>query len=478
MAGASALLTQPRTVLRECADGSLLLRSMQRQESCPATVIHSLRLWALKQPYQPLVAERDAHGEWCTSSYGTVTYLADAIGEALLGMGLGPTRPLLILSGNTVNHLLMTLGAMTAGIPVAPVSVASSLRGRDHARLRAIAALVEPGAVYAEDAGGYAAALGVLDGITAIIGCGRRAGAARLRSLLATRPGGGIREAFASLSPDSLAKILFESGPDGEQKGVLITHRMLTANQQMMRQAWEFLREERPLVVDGLPWSDGFCGNHNVNMVLTNGGTLHIDDGQATGDEFGRTIANLSDVRPSIYFNVPAAYARLVPALEADAAFASRFFSRLHLAFNAAGTLPDGLRARFREVAVRTTGQAVPVVGSWGATETGSAVTTGNLGHTDYRCIGAPLPGAEVKLVPAGHAYEIRVKGPMVTPGYFKRPDLTAAAFDDGGYFCSGAAASLADLRDPDAGLLLHGRITRAGDPRFNILRQLAFAFS
>jgi feruloyl-CoA synthase len=406
MAGASALLAQPRTVVRECADGSLLPRSLQGQESCPATVIHSLRLWALKQPYQPLVAERDAHGEWCTSSYGTVAYLTEAIGEALLAMALGPTRPLLILSGNTVNHLLLTLGAMTAGIPVAPAGVAPSPRGRDHARLRAIAALVEPGAVYAEDAGGYAAALDALNAIPAIIGCGRRAGAVRLRSLLATRPGGAVRAAFASLSPDSPAQILVESGPDGEPKGVPITHRMLTANQQMMRQACEFLRDERPLVVDGLPWSDGFCGNHNVNMVLTNGGTLHIDDGQATRGEFGATIANLSDVRPTIYFNIPAAYARLVPALEADPAFASRFFSRLELAFNAAGTLPDGLRARFRAAAVRTTGRAVPVVGSWGAT------------------------------------------------------------------------AGLADLRDPDAALLLHGRIARAGDPRFTILRQLAFAFS
>jgi feruloyl-CoA synthase len=407
MAGASALQTQPRTVLRERADDSPLLRSMQRQESCPATVVHSLRLWALKQPYQPLVAERDAHGEWRTSSYGTVAYLADAIGEALLAMGLGPRRPLLILSGNTVNHLLMTLGAMTAGIPVAPVSVAHSLRSRDHTRLRAIAALVEPGAVYAEDAGRYAAALGALDGVPAIIGCGRRAGAARLRSLLATRPGSGIREAFTSLSPDSLAKILFESGPDGEPKGVLITHRMLTANQQMMRQAWASLCEERPQAVDGLPWSDGAGGNQGIDMVLANGGTLHIDDGQATESGYDRTIDNLSDVRPTIYFNVPEAYARLVPALEADAGFAMRFFSRLQLAFDAIGALPDGLRARFHEVAIRTTGHAVPVVVPWEAAETGPAACTGNFDQADYWDICAPPPSAEVEMQASGPSLNI-----------------------------------------------------------------------
>jgi feruloyl-CoA synthase len=407
MAGASALQTQPRTELRECANGSLVPRSVQQQQSCPATVIHSLRLWALKSPYHPLVAERAADGEWCTSSYGTVAYHADAIGEALLAMGLGPRRPLLILSGNTVNHLLMTLGAMTAGIPVAPVSVAHSLRSRDHARLRAIAGLVGPGAVYAEDASRYAAALDALDGVPAVVGGGRRAGAARLRSLLATRPGRGIRDAFASLSPDSLAKILFESGPDGEPKGVPITHRMLTVNQQMMRQAWAFLHEERPLAVDGLPWSDGADGNQGIDMVLANGGTLHIDDGQATESGYGRTIDNLSDVRPTIYFDVPEAYARLVPALEADAGFAMRFFSRLGLAFDAAGALPDGLRARFHEVAIRTTGHAVPVVVPWEAAENRAApeASTGNLDHADY---------LDMCASPASAAVKMRSRGPSL----------------------------------------------------------------
>ncbi|HTR94600.1 MAG TPA: AMP-binding protein [Trebonia sp.] len=408
MAGATALQTQQRTLLREYAYGDVLLRSVQQQqETCPATVIHSLRLWALKQPYHPLVAERVADGEWCTSSYGTVAYLADAIGEALLTMGLGPGRPLLILSGNTVNHLLMTLGAMTAGIAVAPVSVAHSLRSRDHARLRAIAALVEPGAVYAEDASRYAAALDALGGVPAIIGCGRRPGAARLRPLLATRPGSGIREAFAALSPDSLAKILFESGPEGAPKAVLITHRTLTANQQMMRQAWGSLREERPLVVDGLPWSDGAGGNQGIDMVLANGGTLHIDDGQATDSGYDRTIDNLSDVRPTIFFDVPDAYARLVPALEADAGFADLFFSRLQLAFDAIGALPDELRTRFHEVAIRTTGHAVRVVVPWEAPETGPAASTGTSDHADYRDICASPPSAVVKTQASGPSLTI-----------------------------------------------------------------------
>jgi feruloyl-CoA synthase len=463
MLAENSLFTPPTTVLQTCPDGSLLLRSAQPPGDWPDTVVHSLRIWALKQPYQPLIAERSTLGGWRECSYGEAAAAADAIGEALLRMGLGAGRPLLILSGNSINHLLMTLGAMTAGIPVAPVNIADSLRSTDHARLRAIAELIGPGAVFAEDAGCFAAALDTLKPVPVIIGTGRLAGAGRLRDLLATRPGSRVARAFAELCPGSLAKIFFEPGPAGELKGVLTTHRMLSANQQMMRQAWAFLREERPLVVDWLPWSHAFGGNHNVYMVLTNGGTLYVDAGRPASGRFAQTIANLADVPPTIYFNIPAGYATLVPALESDSAFARRFFSRLRLAFTATATLPDELRDRFRDVAIRATGQPVPVTCSWGETETAPAVTTANFDYDDARCIGAPLPGAEVKLVPAEGAYEIRVKGPNVTPGYFGRADLTAAAFDEAGFYRSGAAVTLADRRDPDAGLLLYGRVTEAG---------------
>jgi feruloyl-CoA synthase len=453
-----ALFTPPSTVLQECPDGSLLLRSAQQPGDWPDTVVHSLRIWAVRQPYRPLIAERDALGKWRECSYGEAAFTADAIGEALLHAGLGPDRPLLVLSGNSINHLLMTLGAMTAGIPVASVSAAYSLRSSDHAELRAIAELVRPGAVFAEESGCFGPALDALAPVPAIIATGRRTGAVRLRSLLATRPGSRVARAFAGLCPDSLAKVFFESGPAGELRGVLHTHRMLAANQQMMRQAWPFLHDERPSVVDWLPWSSVFGGNHNVYMVMTNGGTLYVDAGRPAPGRFTQTLANLADKPPTIYFNMPAGYAMLVPALESDAALAELFFSRLRLAFSATAMLTDELRDRFRTVAVRATGRAVPLTGGWGETETGPAVTTANFDCADARCIGAPLPGAEVKLVPGRDAYEIRVRGPMVTPGYFGRGDLTAVAFDEAGFYRTGTAVTLADLHDPDAGLLLYGR--------------------
>lgn len=455
-----SLFAPPRITVDKHPDG-LVLRSAEPLGGHAVTVVHTMREHAQADPEHLLVAERrtgPAAG-WRSCTYGAAVEAADSIGQALLDRGLGPDRPLLVLSANSVDHLLVTLGAMTAGIPVAPASAAYSLQSRDHARLRAITELIRPGAVFADDAGRFGPALDALGAVPAIVSSGSRPGAEPLAALLDTDPGAGVTAAFAALGPDTVAKILFTSGSTGAPKGVLNTHRMLAANQQMMRQAWPFLARERPVIVDWLPWSHTFGGNHNLNMMLVNGGTLYVDGGRPAPGLFGQTIANLADVRPTIYFNVPAGYAQLVPALEADPDFATRFFSRLKLMFNAAAALPEALRDRLGAVAERAAGRRIPVTGSWGATETAPAVTSAHYEFTDARCIGVPLPGAEVKLAAVEDAYEIRVRGPMVTPGYFARPDLTEAAFDEYGYYRTGDAVVLADLADPNAGLLFRGRI-------------------
>jgi feruloyl-CoA synthase len=458
--GVRDLFAPPRTIAAASDEpGVLLLRSAEELGEYPVTVVHSLRTWAAIAPDYPLVAERE-RGGWRTVSYGQTVAAADSIGQALLERGLGAGRPLLVVSGNGVDHLLVTLGAMTAGIPVAPVSVAYSLQSRDHARIRQINELIRPGAVFASDSAAFGAVLDMLNGIPALVSTGRRDGAEHLSALLDTTPGDAVRTAFAGLSPDGIAKILFTSGSTGSPKGVLNTHRMLAANQRMIGQAWPLLGQERPVIVDWLPWSHTFGGNHNVNMMLSSGGTLYVDGGRPAPGLFGQTIQNLTDVPPTIYFNVPAGYAQLVPALEADPEFAGRFFSRLRLMFNAAAALPAALRDRLTAVAERTAGHQIPVTGAWGATETAPAVTSAHFPFSDARCIGVPLPGAEVKLVPAdSDAYEIRVKGPMVTPGYFRRPDLTAEAFDADGFYRTGDAVAFADAADPSAGLVFRGRI-------------------
>ncbi|HWG11669.1 MAG TPA: feruloyl-CoA synthase [Streptosporangiaceae bacterium] len=461
------LFAPPRITASGADGGDLLLRSAEPLGRYPRTVLDSVRAWARVDPGRVLVAEREGAGDWRICRYGNAVAAADSIGQALLDRGLGPDRPLLVLSGNSIDHLMVTLGAMSAGVPVAPVSAAYSLQSADHTRIRQIAALTDPGAVFADHGEQFGPALdAALAGLPAgkravpvITSTGRRDGADRLSDLLATAPGPAVAAASAAVEPDSVAKILFTSGSTGAPKGVLNTHRMLAANQQMIRQVWPFLTAEPPVIVDWLPWSHTFGGNHNLNMVLTNGGTLYIDGGRPVPALFGQTVRNLADVPPTVYFNVPAGYAQLVPMLEADPAFAARFFCRLRLMFNAAAALPAALRDRLGELAVRATGHPVPVTGSWGATETGPAVTAAHFAFTDARCIGAPLPGAEVKLVPAEEAYEIRVKGPMVTPGYFGHPDLTAAAFDAEGFYRSGDAVDLADPDDPDAGLVFRGRL-------------------
>jgi feruloyl-CoA synthase len=443
----------------DAAGEAVVLRSAEPLGEYPVSVVHSVREHAPLAPDHAMVAER-AGGGWRRVTYAEAVAAADAIGQGLLERGLGPDRPLLILSGNSVDHLLVTLGAMTAGVPVAPVSVAYSLQSRDHARIRAIAELIGPGAVFAEDADAFGPALGALAGVPAVISRGDRPGATPLSVLAHTEPGPAVQAAFAGLRPEHVAKILFTSGSTGTPKGVLNTHRMMAANQQMIRQAWPFLAAERPVIVDWLPWSHTFGGNHNVNMALTSGGTLYVDGGRPAPGMFAQTVANLADVPPTIYFNVPAGYAQLVPALEADPEFAGRFFSRLRLIFNAAAALPPALRRRLAAVAERATGHEVTVTGSWGATETAPAVTSAHYAFTDARCIGVPLPGAEVKLVPAEEgAYEIRVKGPNVTPGYLARPDLTEQAFDDDGFYRTGDAVAFAEPGDLNAGLVFRGRI-------------------
>ncbi|MEV8611463.1 feruloyl-CoA synthase [Amycolatopsis sp. NPDC051373] len=467
------MFAEPDVEREDRPDGSVVFRSRDPLGAYPRSVAAMLRDWAEADPDYPLVAERDGDG-WATLTYGEVRRRADALGQALLDRGLGPDRPVMILSGNSVAHFALTLGALTAGVPVAPISVAYSLLSGDHARIREIAKVLKPGLVFAEAGGPFAKALAAVEGP----GVDRRGvdrprferpsvvlarevdtvpGAESLDDLLATSPGPELEAAYAATGPDTLAKVLFTSGSTGSPKGVLNTHRMLCANQQSIRQAWPFLGEERPVLVDWLPWSHTFGGNHNVDLVLHNGGTLYVDDGKPAPQLFGRSLENLRSAQPTLYFNVPAGYAQLVPVLEQDPDFARVFFSRLRLLFNAAAALPAALRTRLADAA-RAAGVDVPLTSSWGATETAPAVTSAHFPFDDARCIGVPLPGLEVKLAPVGEAREIRVRGASVTPGYLHRPDLTDAAFDDEGFYRTGDAAVPASA-DPNAGLLFGGRI-------------------
>ncbi len=454
------LFSPPQVVAEQRNDGSLLLRSAEELGPHAPSVAHLFRDHCAAHPERVLAGQR-ADGDWRTVSWGTARATADALAQAFLDRGLGPDRPLMILSGNSVEHLLMMLGAHTAGVPVLPVSVAYSLMSRDHERIRDIVERCRPGLVFAEDGDAFAPALdAVAQAVPAqVVVRGTRAGAERFEDLAATTATEAVERAFAALGPDSVAKVLFTSGSTGKPKGVINTHRMLCSNQQALGQVWPFMHAEPPVLVDWLPWSHTFGGNHNLNQVLAFGGTIYIDDGKPLPGQFERTIEALRDVPPTVYYNVPAGFALLAPRLEQDRGFAAAFFSRLRFMFYAAAALPEGLWRRLNAVAEEVAPRPVPLTASWGCTETAPGATTAHFATAACGCIGVPLPGVTLKLAPVEDKQEVRVTGPNVTPGYHGDAAATAAAFDEEGFYRTGDAVRMVDPRDPNRGLMFDGRL-------------------
>jgi len=445
----------PRIESEPRPDGGLLIRSAEPLAEHPVSVVHSFRAGSEAHPDRLLVAER-AGEQWARLTWGEARARVDALAQGLLDRGLAD-RPVMVLSGNSRLHLVVALAAMTVGVPLVPTSVAYSLQSTDHAKLRAMAELVDPGLVVAEDASFAVAVAAVAAGRTVLSPDASLRGALHPDDLAAT-PTAEVDRRCAALDRGDVAKILFTSGSTGAPKGVLNTHGMLSANQQQIRQAWPFLVDEPPVLLDWLPWSHTFGGNHDTNMVLTNGGTLWIDDGRPAPGLVERTVRNLADARPTVYLNVPAGYAALLPHLERDDGAARAFLSRLRLGFFAAAALPQQLWDRLQKLSAEH-GGAMQMTTSWGLTETSPAATSAHFPITRSDSLGVPLPGVELVLVPVGEKTEVRVRGANVTPGYYARPDLTAAAFDEDGFFRTGDAVTLADPDDVAAGLLFHGRI-------------------
>jgi feruloyl-CoA synthase len=428
-------------------DGGLVLRSPQPLRAYERCVGDWLAKWAQQSPERLFLAERQREG-WRKVTYAQALDAARRIGQALLERGLGPEKPVAVLSDNSVDHALLALGAMHAGVPVAPISPAYSLMSRDFAKLKAIFELLKPGLAWVDDAKKYGPAL-------AAVG----AEPTPLAPLLEAAPGARIDEAFAKVGPDTVAKILFTSGSTGLPKGVINTQRMLVSNQQMLAQVWPFLEDRVQTLVDWLPWNHTFGGNFCFNMMLRNGGAFYVDGGKPAPGLVEVTARNLAEVSPTLYFNVPRGFDLLLPFLEKDAALRKSFFRDLDMLFYAGAALPQNLWERLEKLAETEKQGELAMVSSWGSTETAPSAAAVHYPIERAGVIGLPNPGCELKLVPAAGKLEVRVRGPNVTPGYFRRPDLTAAAFDEEGFYRIGDAMKFADPAVPEKGLVFDGRV-------------------
>ena len=429
------------------ADGATILRSPQALKPYARAVGDWLVHWYERAPDRTFLAERKGEG-WRRVSYRDALSDARRIGQALLNLGLNADRPVAILSDNSVDHALLALGAMHAGIPVAPISPAYSLMSKDFAKLKYIFELLKPGLVFAAEPEKFAPALAAVGATSTPVA-----------RLLETNPGSTLEVAFSRLTPDTVAKILFTSGSTGTPKGVINTQRMLCANQQMLAQGWPFLEDRPPVIVDWLPWNHTFGGNHNFNMVLRNGGTLYVDGGKPAPGLIDTTARNLAEVSPTLYFNVPRGFDLLLPFLEADARLRKNFFRELDVVFYAGAALPQNLWERFEKLAKAEKPAGLAMLSAWGSTETSPLATQVHFPIERAGVIGLPVAGCELKLVPAAGKLEVRVRGPNVTPGYYQRADLTAAAFDDEGFYRIGDAVKLASDSDPARGIVFDGRV-------------------
>ena len=446
-------------------DGVIVLKSRIPLKTYEKHIPASLAKWASETPDRTWLAQRaGADRQWRKLSYGEAKRTVDALTQGLLNLKLAPGSPVAILSGNSIEHALMTMASMQARFPAAPVSPAYSLMSQDHLKLKYLFDLIKPKVVMVQDGPTFEKALKALDldGVTVIHVVRPCEGIESIAfaDLAATPATSDVGGSVARITPDTVGKLLFTSGSTGMPKAVINTQEMMCANAAMMMQ----VRPRDPdgpqaTYLDWMPWNHTMGGNALFNPVLIDGGTLYIDDGRPMPGMIEETLRNLHEISPTYYANVPAGYAALAAAMEKDDALCRSFFRNLGVMAYGGARLPDDLYDRMQALAVRATGERIVFYTGWGSTET-APTSTGTYWDTErVGLIGLPFPGVELKMVPCGSKYELRLRGVNVTPGYLGRPDLTKAAFDEEGFYCIGDAGVFVDPEDPSQGLIFSGRV-------------------
>jgi feruloyl-CoA synthase len=453
----------PAVTIERRDDGTIYLRPKLALGEYPQRLTDRLHHWAKAAPDRIFMAERDGGRGWRQITYAELLTSSRHIASGLLARGLSAEKPVVILSGNSIDHALIAFGALYAGIPFCPVSPAYSLVSKDYGKLSYLMKLLTPGLVYADDADKFADALQAnvpaRIEIAAAYGALPGRSVTMLADLMATPLHGSLDAVHQAIGPDTIAKFLLTSGSTGNPKAVINTQRMLCANQVMIRETMAFLKEEPPVIVDWLPWNHTFGGNHNIGLTLYNGGSMYLDAGKPMPGGIEETVRNLREISPTVYFNVPKGYESLLPYLRDDQALRAKFFGRLHAMFFSGAALSPFVWNSLDELSVQETGFRVPVLTGLGATESAPFFMSVNPRTSRSGHIGLPVSGNDAKLVPNNGKLEVRVRGPNVTPGYWRQPELTAKAFDEEGFYKFGDAIKPADPNDFDLGFDFDGRI-------------------
>jgi feruloyl-CoA synthase len=454
----------PAVTIERRDDGTIYLRPKVPIGDYPQRLTDRLHHWARVEPDRTFMAERVGAGGWRRLTYAELLISSRHIASALLHRGLSAEKPVVILSGNSIDHALVAFGALYAGIPFCPVSPAYSLVSKDYGKLSYLMKLLTPGLVFADDAGTFSDALvaNVSPGAEIAVSFGAVPGrdVTTLADLMATPLHPRLDAVHEAIGPDTVAKFLLTSGSTGHPKAVINTQRMICANQVMIRETMSFLKDEPPVIVDWLPWNHTFGGNHNIGLTLYNGGSMYLDQGKPMPGGIEETVRNLREVSPTVYFNVPKGYESLLPYLRGDSGLRDKFFARLHAMFFSGAALSPFVWNSLDELSVQATGSRVPMLTGLGATESAPFFMSVNPRTSRSGHVGLPVPGNDAKLVPNNGKLEVRARGPNVTPGYWRQAELTKAAFDEEGFYRFGDALKPADPNDFHAGFDFDGRIS------------------
>ena len=450
----------PEFVYDHRDDGSIVMAQKGALTGYLPTLADYLDKWADATADQTWIARRASGGDWQRITYAEAREKAKAIGGALLSLGLGPDRPLLILSENSLEHALLGAACFYCGIPYAPVSPAYSLVSKDHGKLKDIAATLNPGAIFGDDGSTFAAAFSSIAAPGRVVICrdGCPSGGVAFDELL-NGDTALAEEARKTLSGETVVKYLFTSGSTGSPKAVINTNEMICAMQAMVRDCYRFLERQPPVVLDWAPWNHTAAGNKVSYLVLTNGGTYYIDDGRPVPGKFEETLRNLREISCTWYFNVPLGWEMLVDALKVDPALSQTFFSRLGMMFYAGAGMAQHTWDALRQLSRDARGVEVLLATGLGATETAPFALACTEIQEKAGNVGVPSKGLQMKLVPTSGKMEVRLKGPTITPGYYGDPKKTAEAFDDEGYYCMGDALRPADPADLSKGFFFDGRV-------------------